>query len=119
MHIKWQIHLRMGINAFHLVLFFVLKCVNVGFYIWHPINFQQITEIFFKLYGNENAVVVEGHCEVSLRSSSQQLYISNAIDFSRESNFKRICTLSGTARHFSDDFCPLFKLCFTAGIFEL
>ena len=31
-------HLRMGINAFHLVLFFVLKCVNVGFYIWHPIQ---------------------------------------------------------------------------------
>ena len=40
MHIKWQIHLRMGINAIHLVLFFVLKCVNVGFYIWHPITVQ-------------------------------------------------------------------------------
>ena len=32
----------MGINAFHLVLFFVLKCVNVGFYVWHPINNGQI-----------------------------------------------------------------------------
>ena len=43
MHIKRQIHLRMGINAFHLVLFFVLKCVNVGFYIWHH-KYNTITQ---------------------------------------------------------------------------
>ena len=51
MHIKRQIHLRMGINAFHLVLFFVLIYVNVGFYIWHPTQnsfFQNYSEVPYR-----------------------------------------------------------------------
>ena len=55
------------------------------------------TEVIFKLYWTENSTVIEGDCEVSLRSLSQQppgIYTSNAIGSSRELNPScRVCHL--------------------------
>ena len=69
MHIKWQIHLRMGINAFHLVLFFVLKCVNVGFYILYgtPYNSAMCvvwTVGFYQVVAKRATLPFEVYCKI-------------------------------------------------------